>query len=181
MSKKKINEFQEEFAHNEDERNHFVNATVEDNSDGDDTNKIQISLPKKDKKTGIEEIMITQLVVQQNLFLNAQKKLCNLQIEIDTEEVKKRYLTLDLNNEQVSHNETKDILVTYRKGFRDLGMQLLFAQLYILFFSLYVAFIRHDWLFGMGGLTLVATSIRKTLRVVMNTATFLKKDKDKND
>ena len=176
MSKKQVHDFQEELVHNEDERNHFVNAEFE--GDSDDSDKIQISLPKKsDKKTNIEEIMITQLVKQQNLFLSAQKKLSKLQTEIDTEEVKKRYLTLDLNNEQVAHSETKETLSLYRKGFRDVGTQLFFVQLYLLFYSLYTLFMNYDLVFGVAGLSLMATSIHRTFTIIMRTETFGKKKK----
>ena len=46
-------------------------------------------------------MLLEQTISQQNLYLKAQKTISKLRTEIDIEEVKTRYLKLDMNNLQV--------------------------------------------------------------------------------
>ncbi len=54
-------------------------------------------------------------IQQQHQYLKAQKTIYNLKNEIDTEEVRSRYLKLDLNNAQVKIVEMKQKLLKNQK------------------------------------------------------------------
>ena len=105
--------FQHSLQNDEEEKKNFVSATVtsddddgDSSSDYDDREAIKIVPPKKPKKNShIETLLMEQLVSQQRAYLRAQKTIYKLRTEMDTEEVKTRYIKLDLNNAQVRIDE----------------------------------------------------------------------------
>jgi hypothetical protein len=73
----------------------------ESNSE-DEEEHIKIVAPRKIKKgSAIDTMLFEQTIAQQKAYLKSQKMIYRLQSEIDTEEVKTRYLKLELNNLQV--------------------------------------------------------------------------------
>lgn len=105
-----VRNFQRSLNEDSDEKYRFVNADVEESdsedSEEEDTEAIKIVPPKKAKKQShIDKMLMTQLVAQQKAYLRAQKTIYKLRTEIDTEEVKSRYIKLDLNNAQVKIEE----------------------------------------------------------------------------
>lgn len=89
----------------------FVNHDVEESEDEDSEDEvreesIRIVAPQRKKKHSLD-FLLQELVVQQKMYLSSQKKVMKLQTEIDTEEVKTRYLKLDLNTAQVLAEERK--------------------------------------------------------------------------
>lgn len=102
MESSDLKNFQRYLDVNEDEKRHFVNNEVVSDSD-EESDTIKIVHPKKyKKKNGVDIMLMEQLISQQNAYLKAQKEIYKLHTEIDTEEIKTRYLKLDLNNTQVN-------------------------------------------------------------------------------
>ena len=102
MESSDLKNFQRYLDVNEDEKRHFVNNEVVSDSD-EESDTIKIVHPKKyKKKNGVDIMLMEQLISQQNAYLKAQKEIYKLHTEIDTEEIKTRYLKLDLNNIQVN-------------------------------------------------------------------------------
>ena len=101
-----LKEFQRSLNTDEDAKRHFVDADVDEDSDEDsESPQIQISAPKPKKKNNVDSILIAQLISQQQAYNKAQKIIYKLKTEIETEEVKTRYIKLDLNNAQVKIEE----------------------------------------------------------------------------
>lgn len=74
----------------------------ESNSEEDEEEHIKIVAPRKIKKgSAIDTMLFEQTITQQKAYLKSQKTIYRLKSEIDTEEVKTRYLKLELNNLQV--------------------------------------------------------------------------------
>lgn len=104
-----VREFQRELNNDEDEKMHFVESTIPDSSSESDHDEVRIVAPRRRKKKGhIDTMLMEQLLLQQKACMKAQKKIYELQTEIDTEEIKTRYIKLDLNNAQVKANEEKE-------------------------------------------------------------------------
>jgi hypothetical protein len=112
LQQRTINELQQHLDTDTKEREHFVNAVVEsDSEDSEEKQEIRVLAPRrKNKKGRMDELLMEQLLFQQKQTLKAQKKIYELQTEIYTEEVKTRYIKLDLNNLQVKNEEIKDKL-----------------------------------------------------------------------
>ena len=71
---------------------------------------------KKKNKVKSVDFLLQELVNQQNLYLRSQQKVMKLKAERDVEEVRVRYLTLDLNNAQVAVEEEKEKCTNLRKA-----------------------------------------------------------------
>jgi hypothetical protein len=87
-------------------KNMFVNKEKDRVSESSDEESISdeelVIAPRKTKKgNAIDTMLFEQTVSQQKAYLKAQKTIYRLQSEIDTEEVKTRYLKLEMNNLQV--------------------------------------------------------------------------------
>jgi len=103
-----LKNFQRSLDEDAEEKHRFVNAEVEDSEEDSESEAeaIKIVAPKKPKKSSqIDTMLMEQLIAQQKAYLKAQKTIYKLRTEIDTEEVKTRYIKLDLNNEQVKVTE----------------------------------------------------------------------------
>lgn len=114
-----LRKFQRSLDESREEKEHFVDAQSMASSDDDNSNddsedetktNIQLVQPKHSKKNNIDVLLMNQLILQQNINMRAQKTIYKLKTEINTEEVKTRYLKLDLNNEQVKNEK----LQTYK-------------------------------------------------------------------
>ena len=110
--------FQQELDNNEDMRQGYINS--KDNSDTSSESEDDILTPKygnvpvyttksiKPIKQSTKNLLLRELIKQQKLTMKAEKQNMRLQNEIDLEEVKTRYLKLDLNNAQVKLEEEKE-------------------------------------------------------------------------
>lgn len=100
-----LKKFQVNLDTDKDMKNMFVEKETEDvqsHSSSEEEDHIKIVAPRKTKKGNpIDAMLFEQTITQQKAYLKAQKTIYRLQSEIDTEEVKTRYLKLDLNNLQV--------------------------------------------------------------------------------
>jgi hypothetical protein len=110
-----LKKFQTNLDCDKEAKNMFVNKERDDVSDdesiSDDEEEvvqehIKIMAPRKSKKgSAIDAMLFEQTIAQQKAYLKAQKTIYRLQSEIDTEEVKTRYLKLELNNLEVKLSE----------------------------------------------------------------------------
>lgn len=94
-----------------------------DGSDSEDevSKPIQLNMVNPHSRKGNTNDLITaQYIIQQDQLMKAQKKISKLQNEIDVEEVKRRYLNLDLVNIQVKHDEVQELLTKKYNEINDL-------------------------------------------------------------
>lgn len=104
---KELKNFQANLNSDRDAKQQYIDKQVdtEDESITDDSDveePIKIIAPrKKGGKSGLDKMLLEQTISQQNLYLKAQKTISKLRTEIDIEEVKTRYLKLDMNNLEV--------------------------------------------------------------------------------
>jgi hypothetical protein len=101
-----LKKFQTNLDSDKEVKNMFVakeNIESEDESNSEEEDEhIKIIAPRKIKKgSAIDTMLFEQTIAQQKAYLKSQKTIYRLQSEIDTEEVKTRYLKLELNNLQV--------------------------------------------------------------------------------
>jgi len=97
-------DLQREFVNND------VSSTDEEDFSPDETENIRVSFPKRKTKHNSIDYLLQELVNQQKYFLASQRKVMRLKCEMETEEVKTRYLKLDLNNTQIQGQELKEQL-----------------------------------------------------------------------
>lgn len=106
-----VKNFQRDLDGDREAKNRFVDAEddsvscSEDNSSDEEEEQIKIVAPRKKKKSAIDTMLLEQTLNQQKSYIKAQKTIYKLRSEVDTEEVKMRYLKLDLNNVQVKLDE----------------------------------------------------------------------------
>jgi hypothetical protein len=106
-----VKNFQRDLDGDREAKNRFVDAEEdsvscsEDNSSDEEEEQIKIVAPRKKKKSAIDTMLLEQTLNQQKSYIKAQKTIYKLRSEVDTEEVKMRYLKLDLNNVQVKLDE----------------------------------------------------------------------------
>lgn len=109
MSNEELKKYQKELKNNDDDKKHFINSNISD-IDSDSGSESEIEQPlkivsRKKKSSHIDTMLMEHLISQQKAFLKAKSKIYKLRNEIDTEEVKTRYIKLDLNNAQVKIDE----------------------------------------------------------------------------
>jgi hypothetical protein len=106
--------FQRSLNENAEEKNQFINAGNSDSDSESESETVRLVLPKKTKREHpIDAMLMEQLIKQQKAYLKAQKTIYKLQTEIDTEEVKTRYIKLDLNNAQVRIEELNKYVMKF--------------------------------------------------------------------
>jgi hypothetical protein len=111
-----LKNFQNTLSTNNEMKQNFVESKQNDSSSEDDSDsgsdcdhiKISSQFKNKNKNKNLENMLLEQSIIQQNAFLKAQKTIYKLKSEIDSEEVKTRYLKLDLNSLQVELREEID-------------------------------------------------------------------------
>jgi len=111
-----LKNFQNTLSTNNEMKQNFVESKQNDSSSEDDSDsgsdcdhiKISSQFRNKNKNKNLENMLLEQSIIQQNAFLKAQKTIYKLKSEIDSEEVKTRYLKLDLNSLQVELREEID-------------------------------------------------------------------------
>lgn len=111
INQRPVRNLQNKLSHSIDNRNDFLNASnssAESDSDSESQRSCRIVVPKYHRKKDPSTLLLEQLVAQQQAFLKSQRKVYKLKGEIDTNEVRERYLKLDLNNAQVEVEELKE-------------------------------------------------------------------------
>ena len=96
----------------DDEENSF-SSSEEDNFQ----ESCRVMIPKKKrKKRHSTDFLLHELISQQKTYMIAQKKVMKLKSQIDIDEVRTRYIKLDLNNVQVEASELKEKLKKLEKS-----------------------------------------------------------------
>ena len=138
-----VKNYQRNLDNDREAKNLYVDAEVEEDEEesgsesGSDEEQIKIVAPRRKKKSTMDTMLLGQSMSQQKELLKAQKLIYKLKAEINNEEVKTRYLKLDLNNAQVRLEEE---LVKNKQLFQakvENAILRVFILLYILW-SMYV-------------------------------------------
>lgn len=106
-----VRQLQDELNTNNDMKQNFINGSASDvssDSDEDVQESCRIMVPKQKKGRDPNTMLLSELIIQQKLYMKSQKKVFKLQNEINVEEVRTRYIKLDLNNAQVTIEEKKE-------------------------------------------------------------------------
>ena len=111
-----VNMFQKVLDEDQEIRSSYVQAENDSDSDSEEEScKIIIPSRPKNKNTDTSQELLFQLIRQNQVLSKTQKKMYQLQAELDKEEVTARYIKLDLNNTQVKLEETNDKFKIYKK------------------------------------------------------------------
>jgi hypothetical protein len=132
-----LKQFQRNLDNDYDEKKHFVEA---DNSDSDEDEEIMVPVMRTGggKRKQVDLMLVERLVSQ-------QKTIGKLRTEVDTSEVHLRYLKLDLNNAQVSLEETKKKYDDVASAKYRYMFEVFIWRVLILWYLMY----RMMWLVGM--------------------------------
>jgi hypothetical protein len=134
-----LKKFQSNLDSDKESKNMFVNkekidSEDESNSEDEDTEQIKIVAPRKIKKgSAIDTMLFEQTIAQQKAYLKSQKMIYRLQSEIDTEEVKTRYLKLELNNLQVRLDDE----VLKNKKMADVQLENMVLKVFVVLYILW--------------------------------------------
>jgi hypothetical protein len=129
-----VKEYQHDLDSNVQARREFVEA---ENESEPENQQIRIYAPKQNKKNHIEEMMLQQFISQQQEYLLAQKKIYKLKTTINTEEVKTRYLKLDLNNVQVDLEKSSNKCKEYENQLYHNKIEVWTTRILLLIYVLY--------------------------------------------
>jgi hypothetical protein len=133
-----VKSYQRNLNDDREAKQHFVEAEDNDETDAssEEEEHVKIVAPRRKKKSTIDAMLLSQSISLQQDCLKAQKTIYKLRSEIDTEDVKTRYLKLDLNNLQVKLDEE---LVKNKVLFRT-QVENWAMRLFILFYILWSIF-----------------------------------------
>jgi hypothetical protein len=110
-----LSNYQKSLNDSADSKKRFLESegiSESESSESEKEVKVQKTVTKHRKvSNGIDMLLMEQYIQQQQQYLKAQKTIYKLKNEIDTEEVRSRYLKLDLNNAQVKIVEMKQKLL----------------------------------------------------------------------
>jgi hypothetical protein len=114
-----VNMFQKVLDDNSEMKSSYVHTENDSDSESDDACKIIIPSRPKKKNTDTSQELLFQLIRQNHVLSKTQKKMYQLQSELDKEEITTRYIKLDMNNIQVELNETKNEFKVCKKDLKD--------------------------------------------------------------
>jgi len=106
-----VRQLQDELNTNNDMKQNFIDGSVSDvsyDSEEDVQESCRIMVPKQKKCRDPNTMLLSELIIQQKLYMKSQKKVFKLQNEINVEDVRTRYLKLDLNTAQVTIEEKEE-------------------------------------------------------------------------
>lgn len=137
-----LKKLQQSLQNDDEEKKHFTEAEnySESDSDSDPENREEIIkvLPVKKTSHKIDAILVEHLIQQQKAYLKAHKTIYKLRHEIDHEEIKSRYLKLDLNNAQVKIDELSEYQKKYTQAYSvNVIFLILFISYLVKYFSLF--------------------------------------------
>lgn len=128
-------ETKQQFVDKEIEDEHkFEEESISDSSSSEEEEHIKIIAPRKKGKSGLDQLLLEQTISQQKAYLKAQKTISKLRSEIDTEEVKTRYLKLDLNNLQVKLDEEVEKNKEMNKELSKINFENMAFKAFIIFY-----------------------------------------------
>lgn len=103
-----VNMFQKVLDEDAGMKSSYVHAENDSDYESED-DACKIVIPRANKKhTDTSKELLFQLIRQNQVLSRTQKKMYELQSELDKEEITSRYIKLDLNNTQVKLDETKE-------------------------------------------------------------------------
>jgi hypothetical protein len=115
-SEQEVKNFKKNLNSDKEDQNFFVNSEVSDEDDDNnlsDTDILENETITIVPSSKMDSVLLQQLFKQQNVVLNAQRTIYKLKNEINKEELKMRYLKLDLNNTECdlekSQEQTNDL------------------------------------------------------------------------
>lgn len=137
-----LKNLQHKLKNNEDAKRFYIEASdVEEDDESHCGNEVKLSLKKKNTKKrnintkgDINMILFEQFMNKQEELNKTNIELYQLKTELDVEEVKTRYVRLELNNAQVDLEEKKRELgemIKYKKKYQ---IQLFFSVLFFVCF-----------------------------------------------
>lgn len=110
-NRNELKQFQQDFYNNIDQQREYVNAeNTDSDSESDNEEQLRITRLKSHKKGRMDDLVISYMINQQKEVRKVEKKMAELQRQLDKEEIESRYLKLDLNNSQVERDNALDIL-----------------------------------------------------------------------
>ena len=115
LNPEKLNIYQKQLDDDEEVKISFVDASNnESESESESENEgCKIIFPKnKQRRNDTSQELLYQLLIQNKKHAKVQKRLYELQSELDREEVRGRYAKLELNNVQVAVDEAKEQIKT---------------------------------------------------------------------
>jgi hypothetical protein len=108
-----LNMFQKKINEDNDIKSSYISSSALNFDSDSESDAYKIVIPKNNRKKNIDttsQELLFQLLKQHKKLLKTQKRMYKLQSEFDKEEIKGRYVKLDLNNAQVSVEESKEKL-----------------------------------------------------------------------
>lgn len=108
-----LNMFQKKINEDNDIKSSYISSSALNFDSDSESDAYKIVIPKNNRKKNTDttsQELLFQLLKQHKKLLKTQKRMYKLQSEFDKEEIKGRYVKLDLNNAQVSVEESKEKL-----------------------------------------------------------------------
>ena len=108
-----LNMFQKKINEDNDIKSSYISSSALNFDSESESDAYKIVIPKNNRKKNTDttsQELLFQLLKQHKKLLKTQKRMYKLQSEFDKEEIKGRYVKLDLNNAQVSVEESKEKL-----------------------------------------------------------------------
>jgi hypothetical protein len=99
-----LKKLQKDLKSNDETKKQYVNARQEESSE-ESGDELRIVAPRRSKKSQVDTMLVEELVHQQKMYVEAGERISELSMEVDREETKNRYLTLDLSNAQLKIEE----------------------------------------------------------------------------
>lgn len=99
-----LKKLQKDLKTNQDEKRKYVEGRSE-SSDSEEEDGVRIVPTKKVKKNPVDTMLVEELVRQQKIYVEVKDDMARISQELDREETKNRYLTLDLSNAQLKIEE----------------------------------------------------------------------------
>jgi hypothetical protein len=140
-----VNMFQKVLDNDCEVRSEYVNAENQSEDDSEESEACKIIIPTRPKKkyTDTSQELLFQLLKQNQMLSNAQKKMYKLQAELDKEEIITRYIKLDLNNSQVKLEETHVNLKVYKKKFSDARIENWIVRCLVVLYIIFLIFFKN--------------------------------------
>jgi len=114
-----VRQLQEHLHHDNVTQREYLDHDASDSSSVSESSdaECRVTIPRRRNKGKAKSIdfLLQELITQQKMYLKSQMKVMLLKSERDVEEVRTRYLKLDLNNSQVAVEEGKERATTLRK------------------------------------------------------------------
>lgn len=116
-----------------DTRSAFVSARNITDSESEEEQRLEINLPRQRRHgSSSQTILLEELVKIQAKYVESQREVFELRSERDSEDVKTRYVKLDLNNAVVKAEEEKESREKFEVGFHRYHSEAIVSRLIII-------------------------------------------------